>query len=233
MLEQARLINSVKDLLEINDSFHYRNAMFPQKCIYRGLKQYDYPLTPGIGRLLNENLTKEKLLEIEKSILNEFKIASYNELKATDDFILMTTAQHHGLKTRLLDWSLSPLVALFFAVEVDDKKSGAIVSYRVNEKINDFGNAKSIFDFKELNDYHFVYAPSISPRLKAQNSIFQYFKDPTLPFDSESHLLKFKIPANRKTFIKRELHDLGITYASLFPDLEGLCKSINYDKFGS
>lgn len=236
MEEINKPIASVKDLLEINSSFHYTSEIRPQRWIYRGLKHYDYKLIPGLGRLLDSGIVKDlfTLQEFEISAFNEFKIATYNELRSTDDFILMTTAQHHGLKTRLLDWTFSSLVALFFAVEdVDESHDGALVAYQLNEPVNNFKNLNSIFEYDKLKEYHFVFAPSISPRLKAQQSIFQLFKNPHIAFDSNNHLGKFRIPAGKKKNMKRELNDLGIGYFTIFPDLDGLCKSINYNKLWS
>lgn len=233
MEQNINEITSVKDLLDIKDHFLYTSNIRPHRHIFRGIKKYDYPLTPGIGRLLADGYAKseEELYRFEQSAFNEFRIATYNELRVTDDFVMMTTAQHHGLRTRLLDWSLSPLVALFFAVEdINCKKDGALISYQMSETLNVFGKAKSVFDFKNLEEYHFIFAPAISPRLKAQQSVFQYFKYPTKPFDHNPNLRKYRIPAKYKKSIKHDLHDLGITYYALFPDLEGLCKSINYEK---
>lgn len=233
MVEIEQTIKSVKDLLEINGSFHYTSDIKPQRWIYRGLKHHDYELVPGLGRLYLDGTVSDldKLFKFEKSAFNEFKIAAYNEIRATDDFIVMTTAQHHGLKTRLLDWTFSSLVALFFAVEdVDESKDGALVGYQLNETVNNFENIKSVFETEKLNEYHFIFAPSISPRLKAQQSIFQLFKNPHIEFDADFNLEKFRIPAEKKKILKRELRDLGIGYYTLFPDLDGLTKSINYDK---
>jgi hypothetical protein len=230
-------IKSVSDFLKIKESWLYTSQSLPGKWMYRGLEEYEYQLIPGIGRLINQRPflnNKKKLFKFEIDAFNEFRISSYNELHEANEFILLAVAQHHSLQTRLLDWSFSPLVALFFAVEDENKydKDGALVVLQSRFPFNDFCEAQSPFDDK-LDDYHFLFAPALSPRIRAQQGVFQLFKDPTTEFKEASFLGKFKIPANSKKGIKSELNDLGITYKTLFPVLDGLCKSINYDKLKS
>ena len=169
---------------------------------------------------------KRQLLEFEKFAFNEFRISTYSKLRENNLFILLAVAQHHGLKTRLLDWTLSPLAALFFAVENESERNdGSLIGFQTGFIFNDFSNnTTSPFD-QHLNEYHFVFSPDLSPRIKAQNGVFQLFKDPTKEFKQGYNLMKFKIPAQHKSKIKAELDSLGVTYQSLFPDFDGLCKS--------
>jgi len=229
------LITSVAKLLEIMQQHLYPDEMNPGKFIYRGVKKYEYKLLPSIGRLMEKQNdifdNKEKLFEFEKSAFNEFCINVYNELRENNKFTLLAVAQHHGLKTRLLDWTFSPLIALFFAVE--DKNSfeidGALYAYQTQFTFNNFKNLDSPFD-ENLDEYHFLHAPYLTPRIKAQNGVFQLFKNPAKEFSDGYNFYKYKIPAENKIEIKRELNDLGISYKTLYPDFDGLCYSINYEK---
>jgi FRG domain len=108
----SKMIESWSDLMNEIDDVKTKDRMF------RGVRDVDYQLIPKVGRSHSYSLAKERdLLKIFKQRAVAFERHSFiNKLE------LLALAQHHGLPTRLLDWSYSPLVAIFFAVEKDDLK---------------------------------------------------------------------------------------------------------------
>ncbi|MBQ8093006.1 MAG: FRG domain-containing protein [Clostridia bacterium] len=80
--------------------------------IYRGCSDLDWSLTPSLNRICGHDLS------LEFQVLRSFRKYGYAELADyTETWKLLTVAQHHGLPTRLLDWTYSPLVAAHFATE--------------------------------------------------------------------------------------------------------------------
>jgi hypothetical protein len=234
-------VDSISKLLKIASSNLYTDKTHPNKWIYRGDLVYNRKngLLPGIGRddILEMKFkgNKEKLLAFEEQAFNTFKVKVYNELRYSDDYSYLAAAQHHGLKTRLLDWTLNILVGLYFAVEdantvsAEKQADGALYAYQMQKdyKFNDFPRDAFILNLKD-SDHYYIETPYVSPRIKVQQGVFQLFTDPFKPFDNVYNLIKLRIMKERKTEIKRQLFEMGIHAEMLFPDLDGLCRSINY-----
>jgi hypothetical protein len=111
--------------LLFEESWNPLLGRFRSPSAFRGLNNSDYKLESTFIRLHQD---KPKL---ENHLLRNFKKYSQTNIVEKDSlWYWLAIAQHHGLPTRLLDWSYSPFVAMHFATShiEDFGKDGAIWS---------------------------------------------------------------------------------------------------------
>ena len=212
--------------------------------VYRGIKHKDYDLRPRVGRIVLSD--DKKLLQEERRLLQWFKDRSipYVNLNPIDseDWDWVALAQHHGLPTRLLDWTRNPLVAAYFAVEKEHlphelsnhsedsavyvlKKKGIKAMSDSYFRI-DVEHTDDIFDWKEVRK---IVPSHIDTRIIAQVGIFTAHPDPTdpNPFGDED-VEKLVIPNAQRRDWKKTLNLLGVNRVSLFPDLDNLASHLTW-----
>lgn len=198
---------------------------------YRGQSQ-DWPLIPSIGRVNRGGF--DELLDFEQRVLAEFRrLASpYFERPPTKLGEWVLHAQHHGLPTRLLDWTSNPLKALYFAVEdKNNTNDGVIWSWDAFE-------VEWHEEFPNLNaEMPYFHRPThLNRRIVAQESMFLVFplqsgQIDIAPLDlatnrGSGRVEKFIIPGPRKKRIRDDLSEFGIDALSMYPTIESAVASV-------
>lgn len=100
--------------------------------VYRGSGHVDWPLLTSLDRLGGTHPPHSKA-HLEEHVLRNFIRYSRPFLAArpANDWELLVSAQHHGVPTRLLDWSYSPLIAAHFATLAGPPDADKVV-WRLN-----------------------------------------------------------------------------------------------------
>ena len=199
------------------ESWNPNLGRFRSKEAYRGLSSADYSLETTLMRLGGEY---DKL---ERHLLRNFrKYAHRNMVEKDSIWHWLTLAQHHGLPTRMLDWTYSPFAALHFTTANIDKFNEDGVVWAVNyahtqkhlpanlsNKLDQEGaniftvellseSIKSLEGFDALGDDDFaifVEPPSIDDRIVNQHALFSIMPNPKGRIDNllEKHQIGRKI----------------------------------------
>jgi FRG domain-containing protein len=219
---------------------------------FRGERDERIPLYSSLSRYLqNFKVAPAAWPGQEERILRIFKRKAHQFLnqppEPDDDFQWLALMQHHGAPTRLIDFTWSPYVAAFFALErtlgdgvVWAMNPARIESSRAPKRTRMDPRAGANFQRYFLKGKHRVIwmgePHTMNRRLIAQSGTFAVPGMLDLPLerilgdaDQRDILAKIVLTNVVREEGMRELYRMNITYATLFPDLEGLAKSLAYE----
>jgi hypothetical protein len=187
------------------DAWNPEIGRFRSPFVFRGMDRCEEGLATGLSKLVR---TAADVQRIEGHLLRNFqKYASIEVNLGESCWRWLPFAQHHGLPTRLLDWTFSPLVALHFAVEdpnvyqldgcvwcFNHRTSNQLLPEQLRRVASHEGAdvftasmlesvARSLREFDRLSADPFVLflePPSLEPRIVNQFALFSVMSSPIL-----------------------------------------------------
>lgn len=219
---------------------------------FRGQSDSDYKLNSGLYR--TELDDPDMYIATEHYRYTSFERMGHIHHKE-NNWNLLFLMQHHRVKTRLLDWTESFAVSLYFATTGwDYEKNDCAIWILDPLKLNKItlGNEsfylpkesyESFFTFKTpyYKNSLAVYPLRNSDRIIAQQGMFTMQGIAGVPLEEENHgelfnekvLKKITLSKKVQNDIKLYLKHSGISHYSVFPDLDRLADSINEEGYFS
>lgn len=112
-------VKSIPEYLEVVELLHLVNNAPEDDLAFRGVSDHKYRLAPSLKVFQDRSdFGYDSDYNIEQKLVDEMITTHPEEfVGVSSDFDLLAKMQHLGLPTRLLDFSLNPLVALYFACQ--------------------------------------------------------------------------------------------------------------------
>jgi hypothetical protein len=243
MRQADQTVDSISGLINLlrRDVGTYQGPVW-----YRGQRDEAWRLEPKLLRGGGDSSR-------ESHLINRFKqnAAMLVDRVPPGEFDWLFLMQHHGLPTRLLDWSENPLVGLYFAVvdhnSTEDSAVWVLLPTELNVKASirpAFVQEVPSFDDDILMNYkptviaaenksHLnpvaAIAPRNSLRMQAQQAVFTISHRDNVLIDASraiiditDHVWRYVIPVGARQSIREDLTRIGFSKFQLFPELSSI-----------
>ena len=205
----------------------------------------DYPLLPSALKKDNLTVNRKFPKRAIRNFLTQFKINSYQYMDAPwdikNDVEWMLYAQHYGLPTKLMDFTISHITSLLFAVEKAFQtytNKDAVVYFlnptELNQKNTEQSTIVNVSGSDSVSTECYdgpiaVQGRKINSRINAQKGLFVLFQDDDKPLEitaDENILRKILIPGDATKEILSSLFSMGISFSHIYPELSSVSKDI-------
>lgn len=202
-------VKSLSEYLKMIAFLYEFDNLFHERLAFRGVSDFRYSLSPSLkvyqeredyGYAYDDN--------VENVLVNEFSTTRPEEFAGiSSDFDLLAKMQHLGLPTRLLDFSLNPLVALYFACQSQSDTTARVLCTRDTSSVYSMKVIEAVCGLYRIPEFARVYLEDlmqddagisrylganleplmahpkcISERIRRQSGIFMIF--PNTVYDS-------------------------------------------------
>lgn len=245
MVEEVEVVDLASFLTAVRD----RLSGFGSTLYwYRGHAAASWTLVPAVHRHYDS--------EGERGLITRFMLSAPTRHERCPDLTdaagWLCLMQHYGAPTRLLDWTMSPLTALYFALAHEREITGPAAVWVLHaETLNGlaFGDP-GVFSLNgpqaevlllaafrphaPVEHALAVLSGDVDTRMAVQQAAFTIHGNPQ-PLEKDprvrKYLLKLVIPEAARETLRRELWFLGVRRSTLFPDLANLAFDLANDEF--
>lgn len=200
---------------QISAFFNALSQRPTSNTLYRGHADVSWPMQPSAYRPGKKGITDQATLQRWSRVA-----ARFASPVPRNDIEWLVLAQHYGVPTALLDWTESPLIALFFACHGEEDADGCVWQVRTSGAFKPFHYLEMVDPFqRERERPGLIWATAMNARTLAQDSAMSLHCGPTNSVPSALMRQVYVVRSSEKADTLSALKVLGFTRERLFSDI--------------